>query len=142
MRFPPDLGSPLRLVMDGRLESVARAGYAVREFALAAGLDATAAGDLELATVEAANNIIEHGFAGAELTGYRVAVARRHGEVQVMLSDAGAAIPSAALTATYSWDSDPDASRGLAIIRACVDRFEYRRRGARNCLLIGKILPL
>ena len=41
----------LRLVMDGRLESVERAGIAVREFGLAAGLDAMAASDLELATV-------------------------------------------------------------------------------------------
>lgn len=142
MHFAPNLRRPIRLAMDGRLESVARAGHAVRDFGLAAGLDDTAAGDLELATVEAANNIILHGFEGAAALCYRVTIALRHGEVQVMLTDGGPAIPAGALDAPRQWDADPDASRGLAIMRACADRFEYRRSRGRNRLLLGKRLPL
>lgn len=132
----------LRLVMDGRLESVERAGIAVREFGLAAGLDAIAASDLELATVEAANNIVLHGFAEAKDANYRVVILLRDGEVQVILGDSGLAIPVAALAEERPWDSHSVSSRGIALMRACSDRLEYWRRRDRNRLLLGKRLPL
>ncbi len=142
MHLMPDLTRTRRLAMDGRLESVARAGNAVRVFSLAAGLDDTAAGDLELATVEAANNIIIHGFDGATEARYRLTIALRDGEVQVLLSDSAPAIPAAVLAETPDWRADTVSARGVAIMRACADRFEYRRRQGRNHLLLGKRLSL
>ena len=136
-----DLTRTRRLAMDGRLESVARAGHAVRDFGIAAGLGETAAGDLELATVEAANNIIIHGFEHAAAARYQVRIALRDGEVQVLLSDSGPAIPTAVLVDVAEWRADAISARGVAIIRACVDRFEYRRSRGRNYLLLGKRLP-
>lgn len=132
----------MRLVMDSRLESVAAAGHAVRGYAVMAGLDIIAAGDLELAMVEAANNIIIHGFGGATDKRYSVSIETRDGEVQVTLSDNGTTIPAALLAADpAAWSLDAEASRGLAIMRACADRLEYRRARGRNLLLLGKRLP-
>lgn len=134
-------GRRVRVHLDGQLVTVELAGNAVRSFALEVGLDALAAGDLELATVEAANNIIEHGFNGATPP-YFMTIALRGGEIQVVLFDSGQPIPQTALDETREWNTDPDASRGLAIIRACTDRFEYSTRRSRNRLLLAKRLPL
>lgn len=126
--------------MDGRLDGVARAGHAVREFCLLAGLDETAAGDLELATVEAANNIIIHGYEGAGTAHYQVTIALRDNEVQVVLSDSAPSMPAEVLALVVEWSADAPSARGVAIIRACTDRLEYRRRRGRNHLLLGKRL--
>ncbi len=127
--------------MDGRLQSVARAGHAVRDFGIAAGLGETAAGDLELATVEAANNIIIHGFEHAAGARYEVRIALRDGEVQVLLSDSGPAVPTAVWADVAQWSADAMSARGVAIMRACADRLEYRRSRGRNHLVLGKRLP-
>lgn len=138
----PDPVRSRRLAMDSRLEHVARAGHAVREFCLAAGLDAVAAADMELAAVEAANNILLHGFAGAADARYQVIIKLHNGEVQVLLSDGAPAIPPEVLTQVQACDLERTSARGLIIIRACSDRFEYRRSRGRNHLLLGKRLPL
>lgn len=126
--------------MDGRLESVARAGHAVREFCLLVGLDEAAACDLELATVEAANNIIIHGYEGAGTARYHVTIALRDNEVQVVLSDSAPSLPAEVLALVIEWSADATSARGVAIIRACTDRLEYRRHKGRNHLLLGKRL--
>ena len=132
----------MRLLMDSRLESVAGAGHAVRRYAVEAGLDATAASDLELATVEAANNIIKHGFGNAPDKSYSIRIETRDGEVQVALRDNGTEIPPSVLAVEPPvWSLDAEASRGLAIMRACADRLEYRRAGGRNLLVLAKRLP-
>ena len=142
LRSAPDQAKRVRLTLDSRLESVADAGAAVQAFALAAGLGETAASDLELAMVEAANNIILHGFAGAHDKRYTVEIRVSDDEVQVTLRDRGSAIPAAALAARVQpWSLEEEASRGLAIMRACADRFEYRRTGGYNRLVLAKRIP-
>lgn len=131
-----------RLILDSRLEGVAAAGHAVREFALAAGLDEMGAGDLELATVEAANNIIVHGFRGGAHHRYSVEIEVRGLEVQVTLRDPAQPIPPEVLAEKDDpWSLDAEAARGVAIMRACTDRLEYRREGGQNCLVLAKRLP-
>ncbi len=140
MSSPADPVPPLALSFDSRLDAVAAAGEAVRAFAVAAGLSPLAAADLELATVEAANNIVIHGFARAAGFPVALAAAVRDGEVQVQLCDQGAAIPAEALAALPRWDADKESARGLAIMRACTDRLDYRRLATGNRLLLVKRL--
>lgn len=140
MPFLPDSLPPLSLRLDSRLEAVADAGIAVRDYALAAGLTALEACDLELATVEAANNIIVHGYSQVPGRRFDIDVAVRDSEVQVVLTDEGRSIPAAALAAEPQWDATAEASRGLAIMRTCADRLEYRCEGRENQLLLVKRL--
>ncbi len=142
MPFGRDPARVVRLRLASRLEAVARAGEAVRAYALAAGLEADAAGDLELATVEAANNIVLHGYRGAADRRYALAIDVRAGEVRVALSDDGEAIPPAVLAAgPAEWSAEAESGRGLALIRACADRLEYGRFRGHNRLLLFKRLP-
>jgi serine/threonine-protein kinase RsbW len=139
----PDHAAAVRLRLSSNLEAVALAGAAVRDFAGAAGLETSAIDDLELATVEAANNIVLHGYHGATDRRYALAINVARGEVRVVLSDSGEAIPPAVLAAPASaeWNLDDESGRGLAIIRACTDRMEYGRVRGRNRLLLAKRLP-
>ncbi len=139
----PDHATAVRLRLASNLEAVSLAGAAVRDFALAAGLETSAIDDLELATVEAANNIVLHGYGGASNRRYALAINVALGEVRVVLSDTGETIPEAVLSAptTAEWNLEDESGRGLAIIRACTDRMEYSRVRGRNRMLLAKRLP-
>jgi len=108
------------------------------------GLDEDAASDLELAVVEAATNIIVHGYGGADGGTLEVGVRRDAGEVQVELTDAGAPIPPGALENAELPDFDDDVSaiptsgRGLALIKASVDAWRYLPSAGRNRLILIK----
>ncbi len=137
----PRCGPVTRLRLPSNLMDVARAASAVRDFALAAGLEASAIDDLELATVEAANNVVLHGYQGAADGRLAVILYAFADEVRVVLSDRGSPIPPSALAqTTVEWNLDDESGRGIALIRACTDRMEYTRRGGRNRLLLVKKL--
>ncbi len=97
--------------------------------------------DMELASVEAANNIVLHGFRSMADRHYDVVIDIADGELRVSLSDDGEPIPPAALADTSTgWSLEAESSRGLAIIRACTDRQEYGRVRGRNRLRLVKRL--
>ncbi len=137
----PDWPPPFRLELASNLHDVATAGAAVRDYAADAGMHAHGIDDLELATVEAANNIIIHGYRGAADRRYRLIMTIVPGELHVALSDDGEGIPDDLITGPApAWDPEAESGRGMAIIRACADRIEYRRRRGRNRLLLIKRL--
>jgi serine/threonine-protein kinase RsbW len=108
------------------------------------GLDEDAACDLELAVVEAATNIIVHGYGGSGDGTLEVGMRRDHREVQVELIDAGAPIPPGALENAELPDFEDDVSaipasgRGLALIKASVDAWRYLPSAGRNRLILIK----
>jgi serine/threonine-protein kinase RsbW len=105
-------------------------------------MESCAVDDLELATVEAANNIVLHGYRGATNRRYAITLAAGGDAVRVVLSDHGEGIPEAALAQTsVEWNLDDESGRGIAIIRACTDQMEYCRAGGRNRMLLVKRLP-
>jgi serine/threonine-protein kinase RsbW len=108
------------------------------------GLDEDAAGDLELAVVEAAMNIVVHGYGGSDCGTLEVCVRSNDGAVQVELTDAGAPIPPGALESAELGDVHDDVSaiptsgRGLALIKASVDAWRYLPAVGHNRLILIK----
>jgi serine/threonine-protein kinase RsbW len=108
------------------------------------GLDEEAANDLEVAVVEAAVNIVVHGYGGAEGGTLEVGLSRDAGAVQVELVDAGAPIPPGAIeNAEFPDLSDdisaiPTSGRGLALIKASVDAWRYLPSAGCNRLILIK----
>jgi serine/threonine-protein kinase RsbW len=119
-----------------RLEAVAQLASVVRAAAKAAGLGEVAIVELELAVVEAANNIVAHGYDG------------RSGEIEmrvvqddglaVELIDTGRRIPPGLLDNPPSASLDAERGRGLAIIRSCVDSIDYSVVDGTNRLRLFK----
>lgn len=135
----PKASKVARRSLASKLEAVATAGDAVRDFARAAGLEIEAAQDLELATVEAANNIVVHGYKNTPDHRYSLSMAVRGSEVQILLSDGGEEIPAERFhDVSPEWSMEAESGRGWAIIRACTDRIEYCRVRGRNRLLLVK----
>lgn len=128
----------MTLTLASRLKETDRVAAAVREACAEAGLEAEACADLELAAVEAANNIVVHGYAGRVDRTYTARIASGPAGVRLLFSDGGISIPPEALAQTEMPDWDSEAGRGMAIIRACVDELDYRCVDGENTLLLVK----
>lgn len=106
----------------------------------AAGVDAMAVMDLELATVEAANNIVEHGFAEGTVPGGKIAmqINIEPAQVAILLTDQGPPVPAELFSKCRVVPGDAESGRGLGILQSCVDRIGYVREGDSNILLLEK----
>lgn len=124
--------------IEARLDRVRELADAARLAGQEAGLGAHALIDLELALVEAANNIVSHGYAGK--SGEIQMIARGSAEgMLIELVDTGARIPADWLAAPPHAAMDAERGRGLAIINACVDRVDYASEGGYNRLTLFKM---
>jgi anti-sigma regulatory factor (Ser/Thr protein kinase) len=141
-------GSSKRLAVDSRLAEVRRLGGMVRSFCLEAGLDAELAGSMELAVVEAANNIIKHAY--LEMPGNKVEVELRRepGRLVIDVSDWGRPIPEEKKTAPSAPEFDPndpaglqEGGMGLYIIHQVMDQAIRSHNGGRNTLTMVKEVP-
>lgn len=112
----------------------------LRELCQSAGVDDPAVMDLELATVEAANNIVEHGFAGGSVADGRIAmqINIEPAQVAVMLMDQGPPVPSELFSKCRTVSGEAESGRGVGIFQSCVDRIGYCREGDSNILLLEK----
>jgi serine/threonine-protein kinase RsbW len=124
------------LRIPARLEAVAQLASLVREVGEAAGLGESGVVELELAVVEAANNVVTHGYDGA-FGEIEMHVAEDDG-VAVELIDTGRPIPSGLLENPPVVSLDAERGRGLAIIRTCVDRLDYSSLQGTNRLRLFK----
>lgn len=117
---------------DGVRALAAALADALREL----GTDEAMGVDLELAVVEAANNIVEHGRTERPM---RLALAIEPGWLRVAIDDEGEAFDplSGPLPAVAD---DAVAGRGRAIIAALVDDAAYERRDGRNRLTLARRL--
>lgn len=118
---------------------VSWAGALLRTFCEQAGLLAGDAAKLELAAVEGINNAIEHAYRAQ--AGCEVAIHARieEGCLRVEVRDRGetlAAPPERGMP--DPWDEH---GRGWPLMRACVDRVDYRPDADGNVLTLTKRLP-
>jgi anti-sigma regulatory factor (Ser/Thr protein kinase) len=118
------------------LDEVAQFASVVREEGRAAGFGETEVIELELAVVEATNNIIAHGYDGS--SGEIEMRVLQDGGVRVELIDSGRPIPAGLLDNPPDVGLDAERGRGLAIIRSCVDYLDYSRREGANQLRLFK----
>ncbi|MGE0669145.1 MAG: ATP-binding protein [Sphingomonadales bacterium] len=122
------------------LEAVRLLGQELRKACEQAGMSEAAAFEIELAMVEAANNIVIHGYAGREGAEIGMDVRVEHGAMEVALTDTGSPIPAEAIAQTGAVGDDSEHGRGIAIILAFVDSMDYRSSDGFNRLLLRKAL--
>lgn len=104
----------------------------------AAGVDTASIFDLELAVVEAANNVIDHGYdvAGTGKIGFSLTAV--DGSVTVILTDGGRAVPEGFFEDGAMPEPLSSRGRGAGIIHACVDTVSYASAGGGNRLVLIK----
>ncbi|WP_066557225.1 ATP-binding protein [Croceicoccus bisphenolivorans] len=107
-----------------------------------AGIDDSIALELDLALVEAANNIVQHGL-GPDEGEIGLSVDFAGTQVTMTLSDNGPPAPEGLFaTPAQAPDHFAESGRGMMIMSQCVDSIEYRREGDVNVLVLKKrLLP-
>lgn len=94
--------------------------------------------DLELALVEAANNVVEHGHPAGESGEITLDLYFGPTTTELVLSDCGRPARPDLFEDLADMPLDALAGRGVGIIQACVDRIEYASADGRNRLSLVK----
>jgi serine/threonine-protein kinase RsbW len=112
----------------------------VRQACAEANVEEAAAVDLELAVVEAANNIVEHG--GEQKGSARIGLAFTcvGQEACVVLTDRGRPVSPDLFSRCRQVAPDALGGRGIAIMRSCVDEIAYSTCDGINRLRLVKRL--
>lgn len=134
----PGGGSALAVAAD--LVEVRRLAALLRDACTAAGVDEMAAMECELALVEAANNVVEHGYAGRDPGKLALAVRIGGGAITLELTDSGNPLPEGFFAQCPIVPLDATRGRGVAIILSCVDEVGYASDGGENRLTLTKRL--
>lgn len=104
------------------------------------------AADLDLALVEAATNVVKHGFAGRADGRLRVQLIVTDAFVEIVLRDDGPEFDPLAGTGNAPWEGGgygsfedlPEGGFGLGLIRALVGDCTYSREAVDNVLVLRK----
>lgn len=135
------MASPPVWIIDADLEGVAPVARAVRTLAEPA-MGSEGADDVELALVEAATNVIRHGY-GPEGGPVRIEARLDGTQVTLRIHDWGRPIPGEALAAAglnrfdfdpLDLDSLPEGGMGLSLITLLMDEVGYRSDAGQNIL--------
>lgn len=121
------------------LHQVRRLAVWLRASCAASGLGEMVSFDLELAMVEAANNIVKHGYAkgrGSIGLDFRVT----GGAAELTLADRGLPVPSGLFDQCHTAPLDATEGRGIGIVQSCVDVINYSSRDGLNMLTLIKLL--
>jgi serine/threonine-protein kinase RsbW len=96
--------------------------------------------DLELAMVEAATNVVEHGYGTVEggLISLQISIA--DSAARLILADHGKPIPDGAFAKCRIVDWDALDGRGISIVQSCVDEIDYSSDDGCNRLSLRKRL--
>jgi serine/threonine-protein kinase RsbW len=97
-------------------------------------------GEVELAVVEAMNNIVEHSYAG-KAGQMRMSVEITEEMIDLRLSDSGVEmnkVPSGAPPANTDPMQTAESGYGWFLIHTLVDQLDYRRQGGLNLLTLRK----
>ncbi len=136
------------LVIDSRLEEVRRVADLVRRACLDFGVDEDLAGLVELAVVEAANNVIKHAYKEAPGHQVEVELKKEPGRLVIGISDWGEPITEQASSPPQAPRIDPhdpagmqEGGMGLFIISQVMDQAFRSRNGERNLLTMIKEVP-
>lgn len=105
------------------------------------------AAEFDLALVEAATNIVKHGFSGRLDGRVRLRLGISDNRVEIELRDNGSAFdPLLAAPQNAPWDTDryesfdtlPEGGFGVSLVHALVDGCTYRRQDNENVLILWK----
>jgi serine/threonine-protein kinase RsbW len=131
------------LKVPARLKSIRRVAGAVAGAATEAGFDDRTSYACQLATSEACENIIVHGYGHEGDETIEVRVASEPGRLEIELIDSAPPFdPSEPKPAAPDPPLDPPiGGLGLHIVHRVMDEVSYRRRGGKNHLLLTKALP-
>ena len=126
------------LAIDSSLIEVRELASLVRRICDEHNLPDETAEQVELVVVEAANNIIEHGYQGQPGNSVTLQIAVSKDAVVCELSDSGISFDLAQATQTLSQNNEINtrltSGRGIGIIAALVDRIEYSSQDGQNYL--------
>jgi len=130
---------PQAIDVAANLTEVRRLAEWLRSQCDSGGIGPLAAVDLELAMVEAANNIVEHGY-GGRAEQIRVEFIVGGGVAVLTLIDHGAPCPHDLYHECRDVPLDANRGRGAGILRSCVDVVNYATNGGENRLVLTKLL--
>lgn len=126
------------LEIPARLEAVVQLADYLRARCADAAVAAQAAIDLELALVEAANNIVLHGYAGRSDGTISLVVRHKAGGVELELRDFGVPMDDGQIMMCRPFSLDDESGRGIQIIQSCIDVIDYHCAAGVNCLAMTK----
>ncbi len=139
----------LKLSIDSDLASVATAARGVRA-ACADALPVGTIDEIEIAVVEAINNVITHGYAGKRGRDIELRLCLGTEVVVIDIIDHAVPIPEGLLAGIaedpFQFDASdpaslPEGGRGLALIRLTMDEVAYRSDAGENRLRLTKKRP-
>ncbi|MEJ2407964.1 MAG: ATP-binding protein [Novosphingobium sp.] len=138
MTRSPD--GPAEISVPARLIEVRRLAEYLRKVCQTSGVDEVAISDCELALVEAANNVAEHGHAGRPEGKMTLSVQIGDGMVRMELRDRGDPVPEGQFLRRGIVSREAPRGRGTGIIQACIDVVDYARKDGINRLIMTKRL--
>lgn len=110
------------------LDKVHAVSEAIQQASVNHGMSETEAFQIQLATVEAMNNVIVHAYAHEATHKLKVKCMLSASEVQIIIQDTGSALNQEKLAASHPhFDDDPlaESGRGLMIIKSVMDAVNY-----------------
>jgi serine/threonine-protein kinase RsbW len=140
----------MSVTVDSRLECAVLAGVLVRTFCIESGVSAVESGQIEVCTMEAANNCVVHAYKGKSGHPVEIVAFRNEGELKIEVRDQGTPMNPEILREGRSHllsldpgevDAAPESGRGLAIIEAIMDQVGYSTVNGTNCLSMTKSVP-
>jgi len=138
--MPRSRDLPGTLEVSADLLEVRRLAAFLREACAAAGVEETAAFDCELALVEAANNIVEHGYVGQGGGTIAIEIRAEQDRMNIVLTDRGSPVPKDFFNRCRIVPLDAEEGRGCGIIQSCIDEIDYSSQGGVNRLTMVKRL--
>jgi len=134
----------ITLRCDSRLENVELLAFAVRGLCGAAGVAARECAHIELALVEAANNVVRHAYRGEAGHVLEVVFTLERESFTLEVADHGTPMP---VRPAPNLDFDPadiahlpEGGMGLFIIHSVMDHVDYRSEDGRNALRMTRRL--
>lgn len=138
--LPHASGAPRQVVLrcDSRLENVEFIGRAVRALCATAGLAARECAHVELAFVEAANNVIRHAYHGEPGHPVQIVFTFDGAAIGLDVIDEGTPMPPRPSPVLDFDPADipslPEGGMGLYLIHSVMDQVEVLREDGRNVL--------
>ena len=142
--LPDGAARTVHLAIDSRLDHVELLARAVRALCATAGVPARDCAQVELALVEAVNNVIRHAYRGEPGHPVRVAFSVRDGQFAIEVEDEGLPMPPRPSPVLDFDPADvgslPEGGMGLYIIHTVMDEVEFRRHDGVNAMVMRRRL--
>lgn len=137
-------GSSIAFRIPARLNNICLLGISIRALFLNLGFDKTKAFQLELAVVEAANNIVLHAYQEKKNTILDMKLSVATDRVTCTFVDQGKAVnftqEQPSLSPCDEIELLPENKRGVSIIYEVMDEVSYRQKDQYNILTLVKYL--